>query len=136
MLRLDIDDFFQFGSTVKLHVLIEKLPGVAEDVAWLLLQHLEQEHRNHVLQLRVLPQVDLVIHPIAHLFLLQLYHLLLRNASDPSNVVAVRVLLLVVHVLDLIATEVFLLRHRSYKKYNLLVDAANRFALSAPVAGA
>ena len=48
--------------------LIEVFACVSQDVFWLLLQHLEQKHRYHVLKLWVLSEVSFIIHSILNFF--------------------------------------------------------------------
>lgn len=102
MFGFDVDDLFQFG-------LIEVFASVLQDILGLLLQNLVQEHGDHILQLGMLAQVGLVVDPILHLLLIQQSHLGGSEPLDPSDVVRVVVLLLVVHVRDLVVIDLVLL---------------------------
>ncbi len=59
MLRLDLNNFLQVG-------LVEVLAGIGQYIFGLLLEHLEQENRDHVLQFGVLTQVGFVVDPVLH----------------------------------------------------------------------
>ena len=108
VLSLDIDDFLQLGPKLLNTLLIEELSSVAQYIRGLLFQHLEQEHGHHVLELRVLAEVDLVVHPVLDFLFLKLYHLLPGYSLDPCNIVMVNMLSEVVHVLDVVLGEVVL----------------------------
>jgi len=57
-------------------------------------------------------QIDFVVNPVLHFFLIQQSDLRRRNTLYSSDIVRVVVLAFVVHVVDLIVVYVVLLRHQ------------------------
>ena len=102
MLGLDFDDLLQFW-------LVEVFASVLQDILGLFLQDLEQEHGDHVLQFWMLAEVGLIIDAILHLFLVKEPDLRRSESLDASDIVRVVVLLLIVHIADLVAVDLFLL---------------------------
>lgn len=102
MLGLDFDDLLQFW-------LVEVFASVLQDILGLFLQDLEQEHGDHVLQFWVLAEVGLIIDAILHLLLVKEPDLRRSESLDASDIVRVVVLLLIVHIADLVAVDLFLL---------------------------
>ena len=107
MFGLDVDDFGEVG-------LVEVLACVFEDVLGLLLQHLVEEDGDHVLELGVFAEVDLVVDPVFDFLLVEEPHLGGGYALDAGDIVGVVVFLLVVHVAYLVVVDVLLFRHFSY----------------------
>lgn len=117
MLGLDLDDFLEFW-------LIEIPSGVLQDVLGLLLQDFEEEHRDHILQLWVLSQIGLIVHPILHFLLIQQSHLCWSKAFHTCHVVSIVVLFFVVHVryLVIIHLLLLLLAHYLQLKSNIIIN--------------
>ena len=64
MLRLNLNYFLQVW-------LVEVFPRIRQNILRLLLQNFEQKHRNHILQFRVLPEVQFVINPILNFLVIK-----------------------------------------------------------------
>ena len=86
--------------------LIEVLPRIVEYILRLFLQNLEQKNRHHILQLRMFPQISLIIDSILNFLLIEQFVLSSGQVLNSNDVVRVVVLVLVIDVVHLVVVEI------------------------------